>query len=65
MAFQTSLKLDPAIPAQYFVAAAYAETGQLAQAREILTAIPPANPQYPRAQRLLKAIEAQAGPPKN
>jgi predicted CXXCH cytochrome family protein len=65
MAFQTSLKLDPAIPAQYFVAAAYAETGQLAQAREILTAIPPADPQYPRAQRLLKAIEAQAGPPKN
>jgi predicted CXXCH cytochrome family protein len=63
-AFQSSLKLDPTIPAQYFVAAAYTEQGQYAQAREILQAIPPADPQYGRAQRLLKAIEAQAGPPK-
>jgi predicted CXXCH cytochrome family protein len=63
-AFQTSLKLDPAIPAQYFVAAAYAETGQYVQAREILEAIPPADSQYSRAQRLLKAIETQVGPPK-
>jgi predicted CXXCH cytochrome family protein len=64
-AFQSSLKLDPAIPAQYFVAAAYYEQGQFPQAREVLLAIPPADPQYPRAQRLLKAIEAQpGGPPK-
>jgi tetratricopeptide (TPR) repeat protein len=63
-AFQNSLKLDPAVPAQYYVAAAYAEQGQYPQAREILQAIPPADPQYPRAQRLLKAIEAQTGPPK-
>jgi predicted CXXCH cytochrome family protein len=64
-AFQASLKIDPAIPAQYFVAAAYAETGQYAQARDILQAIPPADPQYARAQRLLKAIEVQTGLPKH
>ena len=63
-AFQTSLKLDPAIDAQYFIAAAYAEQAQYAQAREILQAIPADDPQYARAQRLLKAIEAQVGPPK-
>jgi tetratricopeptide (TPR) repeat protein len=64
-AFQTSLKLDPAIPAQYYVAASYYEQGQYPKAREVLQTIPPADPQYPRAQRLLKAIEAQLGPPKD
>jgi tetratricopeptide (TPR) repeat protein len=63
-AFQTSLKLDPEIQAQYLLGAAYAEQGQYPQARETLLAIPPADPQYPRAQRLLKAIEAKEGPPK-
>jgi predicted CXXCH cytochrome family protein len=63
-AFQTSLRLDPDIQAQYLIAAAYAEQGQYTQAREILQAIPPADPQYPRAQRLLQAIEARVGPPK-
>ena len=63
-AFQVSLKLDPEIQAQYLLAAAYAEQGQYTQAREVLLAIPPADPQYPRAQRLLKAIAAQNGPPK-
>jgi tetratricopeptide (TPR) repeat protein len=63
-AFETSLRLDPEIEAQYLLAAAHAEQGQYSQAREILLAIPSADPQYARAQRLLKAIEAQAGPPK-
>jgi cytochrome c-type biogenesis protein CcmH/NrfG len=62
--FQASLQLDPAIKAQYFMAAAHAEQGQYARAREILQAIPPDDPQYARAQRLLKAVEAQIAPAK-
>jgi predicted CXXCH cytochrome family protein len=58
--FQASLKLDPAIQAQYYLAGAYAEQGALDQARTILEAIPPADPQYEKAQRLLKTI-AQSG----
>jgi predicted CXXCH cytochrome family protein len=58
-AFEASLKLDPAIPAQYLIGAAYAEQAQYARAREVLRAIAPADPQYPRAQRLLQAIEGR------
>jgi hypothetical protein len=31
----------------------------VAQAKEVLLTIPPTAPDYPKAQRLLKAIEAQ------
>jgi predicted CXXCH cytochrome family protein len=58
-AFQNTLKLDPQIPAQYFLAGAYAEAGQLEKAREILEAIPAGDEQYAKAQRLLKVIAAQ------
>jgi predicted CXXCH cytochrome family protein len=61
-ALTAGLKLDPTAPAQYLLAGAYVEQNQLAKAREILLAIPPGDPQYDKAQRLLKAIAAQAGP---
>jgi predicted CXXCH cytochrome family protein len=55
-AFETSLKLDPEVPARYFLAYAYAQQGKLDEARKLLRAIPQADPQYPRAQTLLQAI---------
>jgi predicted CXXCH cytochrome family protein len=61
-AFRAGLKLDPAVEAQYLLAGAYAEKGELAEARAILEAIPPNDPQYQKAQRLLKVILAQTTP---
>jgi tetratricopeptide (TPR) repeat protein len=59
-AFRASLKLDPAIEAQYLLAGAYAEKSDLTEARKILEAIPASDPQYEKAQRLLKVILAQS-----
>lgn len=56
-AFQASLKLDPDIEAQYYLASAYLEQGRVKEAREILQKIPPADPQYAKAQNLLKALD--------
>lgn len=58
-AFRTSLRIDPASPAQYLLAAAYIQKGEVPKAREVLLTIPPGDPQYEKAQRLLKAIDAQ------
>jgi predicted CXXCH cytochrome family protein len=58
-AFRTSLIQDPTAPAQYLLGGAYAEQGDLKTARQILESIPPADGQYDRAQRLLRAIEAK------
>jgi predicted CXXCH cytochrome family protein len=58
-AFRASLKLDPAIPSQYFLAGAYVEKGDLTEARKILEAIPAGDSQYEKAQRLLKVILSQ------
>jgi tetratricopeptide (TPR) repeat protein len=55
-ALSDSLKLDPEIPARYYLAYALAQQGKLEEARKILQAIPPADSQYGRAQVLLKAI---------
>lgn len=55
-ALENSLKLDPEAPAQYFLAYAHAQQGQYSEAREILLAIPPSDPQFARAQELLRAI---------
>lgn len=55
-ALQTSLKLDPEIPARYYLAYAYAQRGMLDEARKLLEAIGESDAQYPRAQALLKAI---------
>jgi predicted CXXCH cytochrome family protein len=59
-ALRASLKLDPAAEAQYFLAGAYAEKNDLVEARKILETIPANDPQYEKAQRLLKVIQAQA-----
>jgi len=55
-ALEGSLKLDPEVPAQYYLAYAYAQQGKLDEARKLLQAIPQADPQFARAQRLLQAI---------
>jgi predicted CXXCH cytochrome family protein len=60
-AFQASLKLDPAISSQYLLAGAYAENGDLVEARKILEAIPAGDSQYEKAQRLLKVVVQQMG----
>lgn len=60
-ALEASLKLDPTAPAQYLLAGAYLERNQYAEARRILETIAPQDPQYEKAQRLLKVIEQQAG----
>jgi hypothetical protein len=61
-AFQTSLRIDPESPAQYLLAAAYIQKGEVAEARKVLLTIPPSDAQYPKAQRLLAAIAAQSQP---
>jgi predicted CXXCH cytochrome family protein len=61
-AFRTSLRIDPASPAQYLLAAAYVQKGDAAAARAILLTIPRTDSQYDKAQRLLKAIDAQPVP---
>jgi Tetratricopeptide repeat/HEAT repeats/Cytochrome c554 and c-prime len=58
-ALQNSLKLDPEIPAKYFLAYAKAQQGHLDEARQILKAIPPTDSQFPKAQILLKSLTAQ------
>jgi len=58
-ALRDSLKLDPEIPARYFLAYGLAQQGKMDEARAILQAIPPADSQYARAQVLLKAIAGQ------
>ena len=55
-ALETSLKLEPDIPARYYLAYAYAQRGRLEEARALLKAIPESDSQYARAQALLKAI---------
>ncbi len=55
-ALRGSLKLDPEVPARYYLAYGLAQQGKLDEARQILQAIPPADSQYARAQVLLKAI---------
>ena len=55
-ALENSLKLDPEAPAKYLLAYAHAEQGQYEKAREVLSTIPPGDPQFTRAQELLRAI---------
>ncbi len=55
-ALETSLKLEPDIPARYYLAYAYAQKGRLDEARALLNQIPPSDAQYAKAQALLKAI---------
>jgi tetratricopeptide (TPR) repeat protein len=59
-AFRTSLRIDPESSAHYMLAAAYIQKGDVAKAREVLLTIPRADSEYDKAQRLLKAIDAQS-----
>jgi predicted CXXCH cytochrome family protein len=52
-AFRATLKLDPTIPAQYYLGRSLAEEGDFTSARPILNAIPRDDRQYDAAQRLL------------
>jgi predicted CXXCH cytochrome family protein len=61
-AFRASLKLDPKIPAQYYLARALAEKRDFDSALPILKSIAPNDPQYSSAQQLLATIEANAQP---
>ena len=58
-AFRTSLRIDPESPAHYMLAAAYIQKGDLEKAREVLLTIRRTDSEYEKAQRLLKAIDAQ------
>ena len=58
--FLIGMRIDPDAPAQYMLAAAYVQKGELLKAREVLLTIPAGNSQYPKAQRLLKALADQA-----
>lgn len=58
-AFRATLKLDPSIPAQYYLGRSLAEKGDYPSAREILNAIPRDDRQYDVAQRLLAEIAAK------
>lgn len=58
-AFQATLKLDPTIPAQYYLARSMAAKGDYASARQVLVTIPRDDQQYPAAQRLLAEIESK------
>jgi len=51
-----SMKMDPGMPAQYFLAYALAEQRKYEESRTILNKIVPSDPQYANAQALLKAI---------
>ncbi len=55
-AFRGSLKLDPTIPAQYYLAQTLAEKGDSKAASQILETIPRSDPQYTRAQQLLASL---------
>jgi tetratricopeptide (TPR) repeat protein len=53
---QTSIRLDPEIPARYLLACAWLRLGERDQATRILRTIQTADPYYAAAQRLLAAI---------
>ncbi len=55
-AFRASLKLDSDIQAQFYLARSLAGKGDVTSARQILKAIPPNDPQYAAAQKLLAQI---------
>ncbi len=55
-ALELGLRLNPQAAVQYLLGYAYAQRGESSRAREILTAIPEADPQYPAAQNLLRGL---------
>jgi predicted CXXCH cytochrome family protein len=55
-ALNLALHLDPQIPAQYYLAYAYAELARYDEARAIIAKIPASDPQFAKAQELYRAI---------
>lgn len=55
-AFQASLKLDPTTPAAYYLALAYLQQKKIDEARAVLQAIAPSDPDYSQAKRLLSTL---------
>jgi tetratricopeptide (TPR) repeat protein len=67
-AFRAAMKLDPEIPARYYLSRALTEKGDLDSAQEILKSIPANDPQYASAQQLLAQVEEKertSNPTKN
>ena len=62
-AFRAAMKLDPEIRAQYDLALALAQKGDIQEASQILGAIPRTDPAYPAAQRTLAELEAKSPTP--
>ena len=60
--FRAALKIDDTIPAQYYLARALVQKGDLESARPILKTIPPNDPQYASAQQLLSQVELNEHP---
>jgi predicted CXXCH cytochrome family protein len=58
-AFASTLQLAPTAPAAYYLALALAQQHKIAQAREILQKISPADPQYKQAQLVLSTLREQ------
>lgn len=58
-AFRATLKLDPGMPAQYYLARSLAEKGNFTEARQILKGIARGDEEYSAAERLLAEIEAK------
>jgi hypothetical protein len=56
-AFQTSAKLAPQMPISYFVACVLAQTGQTADAKKRLEAIPISDPYYADARKMLQSLK--------
>jgi tetratricopeptide (TPR) repeat protein len=56
-AFRATLKLDPQIPAHYYLARALAAKGDFHSAQDVLKKIPANDPQYASAQQLLAQLE--------
>lgn len=59
-AFRAVQKLNPSIPVHVYLAQALAGTGELRPAEDLLKQIPPGDPQYDVAQRLLAQYEAKS-----
>ncbi len=55
-ALNLALHLDPQVPAQYYLAYAYAELTRYDDARAIIARIPATDPQFAKAQELYRAI---------
>lgn len=62
-AFRATLKLDPTIPAQYYLGRSLAEEGDFTSARQVLNEIPRDDRLYDVAQRLLAEIAAKEPKP--